>query len=94
MKKQNTIKAISQIRQSSDDASVLLNNALPKIESELVTPCTSPIKNKGKSPPLLRSPGSSHKRNRIGNPVVCKGNRSLYEIEFYQKKQYQILITI
>lgn len=90
----SSIKAISHIRQSIDDASALQYIALTKMESELVTPGNSPIKNKGKSPPLLRSPGSSLGPNRIGNSVACKENRFHYEIEFYQKKQYQFFTTI
>lgn len=96
MKKQNrsSIKAIRYIRQSIDDAAALQYPTLAKIESKSVTPGNSPIKNKGKSPPLSRSPGSSLGPNRIGNSVACKGNRFHYEIEFYQKKQYQFFTTI
>ena len=61
MEKSNIIrtKVINQIRQSIDDASALEFRALPKMQSELVTPDNFTIKNKGKSPPgKARSRGS------------------------------------
>ena len=88
-------KSISPIRQSIDDASALRNLVLPKNQSELVISDNFQIRNKGKSPPYRpRSPGSNQELIRIGNPVICKRNRSRNELEFYHKKQYQIFITI
>ena len=88
-------KTISQVKQSIDDPSALRNRGLIKTQSELVIPDNFQIRNKGKSPPYQpRSPGSNQERIRIGNPVVCKRNRSRNELEFYHKKQYQIFITI